>query len=47
MTSPDRLYTHCRELVTLGNGPATGARRGAELADVSAIEDGAVAVLDR
>lgn len=46
MTSADRLYTHCRELVTLGNGPAAGARRGADLADVGVIEDGAVAVLD-
>jgi imidazolonepropionase len=32
--------------VTLGGGPATGARRGADLADVGVIEDGAVAVAD-
>ena len=46
MTAPDRIYTHCKELVTLQAGPPTGARRGSELRDVGVIEDGAVAVAD-
>ena len=44
MTTADRLFTHCKELVTLGDGPATGARRGADLQHVGVIEDGALAV---
>jgi len=46
MRTADRVYIHCKELCTLGAGPATGARRGAELRDVGMIEDGAVAVCD-
>lgn len=44
--SIDRLIVHCRELVTLCDGPATGARRGAAMAALGVIEDGAVAVHD-
>ena len=42
----DRLYVHCKELVTLADGPATGSRRGPAMAAVGNIEDGAVAVHD-
>ena len=27
VSSPERIYTHCSELVTLNTGPATGAGR--------------------
>ena len=40
----DHIFTHCRELITLADGPPTGSRRGAALQDLSVIEDGAVAV---
>ena len=40
----DRLYVHCRELVTLTDGPATGARRGASMEALGVIPDGAIAV---
>lgn len=40
----DRLFVHCRELVTLADGPPTGARRGADLARVGVVVDGAIAV---
>ena len=40
----DRLYLHCKELVTLTDGPPVGARRRSDLANVGLIEDGAVAV---
>ncbi len=40
----DRVYIHCKELCTLAASPATGARRGAAMADVGLVEDGAVAV---
>jgi imidazolonepropionase len=40
----DALYVHARELVTLRDGPPTGSRRGADLAKLGVIEDGAVAV---
>lgn len=40
----DRLFVHCRQLVTLTDGPATGPRRGAAMAQLGVIEDGAVAV---
>ena len=43
---PQRLYTHCKELVTLMDGAPTGSRRGADLREVGVVEDGAVAVLD-
>ena len=43
---PPRLYTHCKELVTLTDGPPTGSRRGADLREVGVVEDGAVAVKD-
>jgi imidazolonepropionase len=42
----DRLFVHCRELVTLADGPATGARRGASMRALGVVEDGAVAVRD-
>ncbi|MBL9077051.1 MAG: imidazolonepropionase [Planctomycetes bacterium] len=40
----DRLFVHCRELVTLTDGPATGPRRGPAMQQLGVIEDGAVAV---
>jgi len=42
----DRLFVHCRELVTLTDGEATGARRGDAMQTLGVIEDGAVAVND-
>ncbi len=42
--SADLLLTHCRELVTLADGPAQGPRRGAQLHSVGALRDGAVAI---
>jgi imidazolonepropionase len=42
----DRLYLHCKELVTLTDGPATGPRRGAAMRALGLIEDGAIAVKD-
>ena len=44
MTAVDRLFVHCRELVTLTDGPATGPRRGEAMRRLGVIEDGAVAV---
>lgn len=40
----DRLFVHCRQLVTLTDGPARGARRGAAMSQLGVIDDGAVAV---
>ncbi|MFY9344653.1 MAG: imidazolonepropionase [Planctomycetota bacterium] len=40
----DRLFVHCRELVTLADGPAAGPRRGAAMRALGVIPDGAVAV---
>jgi imidazolonepropionase len=40
----DRLFVHCRELVTLADGPSTGARRGASMRQLGIVADGAVAV---
>jgi imidazolonepropionase len=40
----DRLFVHCRELVTLTDGPATGPRRGEAMQRLGVIEDGAIAV---
>src|SRR5687768_5147778 len=40
----DRLFVHCRELVTLACGPATGPRRGAAMRELGIVADGAVAV---
>ncbi|MBL8733159.1 MAG: imidazolonepropionase [Planctomycetes bacterium] len=40
----DRLFVHCRQLVTLTDGPARGARRGEAMALLGVIDDGAVAV---
>lgn len=40
----DRLFVHCRELVTLTDGSATGPRRGAAMQQLGVIADGAVAV---
>jgi imidazolonepropionase len=42
--SADRLLIHCKELVTLADGPATGPRRGAAMRQLGVIEDGAVAI---
>ena len=44
--SVDRLFVHCRELVTLTDGEATGPRRGNAMQQLGVIEDGAVAVKD-
>ena len=44
--SVDRLFVHCRELVTLADGPSTGARRGEAMRQLGVIADGAVAVRD-
>ena len=46
MIAVDRLFVHCRELVTLADGPATGARRGAAMRALGVVVDGAVAVRD-
>ncbi len=40
----DRLFVHCRDLVTLTDGPPAGARRGAAMQQLGVIPDGAVAV---
>ncbi len=40
----DRLFVHCRELVTLTDGPAHGPRRGAAMAPLGIVADGAIAV---
>lgn len=40
----DRLFVHCKELVTLADGPPTGPRRGAAMRTLGVIDDGAVAV---
>lgn len=42
----DRLFVHCRDLVTLADGPATGPRRGAAMRSLGVVADGAVAVRD-
>ncbi|MCA8950929.1 MAG: imidazolonepropionase [Planctomycetes bacterium] len=44
MIGVDRLFVHCRELVTLSDGPPTGPRRGETMRRLGVIEDGAVAV---
>lgn len=46
VTSVDRLFVHCRELVTLTEGAPTGPRRGAAMRQLGVIADGAVAVRD-
>jgi len=43
MEPVDRLYVHIRELVTLTDGPPTGARRGAGAAALGVVRDGAIA----
>jgi len=40
----DRLFVHCRELVTLADGPGAGPRRGAAMQQLGVVADGAVAV---
>jgi imidazolonepropionase len=40
----DRLFVHCKHLVTLADGPATGPRRGAAMRRLGVVDDGAVAV---
>lgn len=42
----DRLFVHCRELVTLADGEARGARRGAAMRALGVVADGAFAVRD-
>jgi len=42
----DRLFVHCRQLVTLTDGDPTGPRRKDAMAAMGVIEDGAVAVQD-
>lgn len=42
----DRLFVHCRELVTLKDGPPRGPRRGAAMQALGVIRDGAIAVHD-
>lgn len=42
----DRLFVHCRQLVTLTDGAPTGSRRRAAMQPMGVIEDGAVAVKD-
>ncbi len=45
-TPVDRLFVHCKQLVTLADGPERGARRGAAMSALGLIADGAVAVAD-
>jgi imidazolonepropionase len=45
-TAVDSLFVHCRELVTLQDGPPTGPRRGGAMAALGVVRDGAVAVRD-
>jgi len=42
----DRLFVHCKELVTLADGPAHGPRRGPALQQLGLVPDGAIAVRD-
>jgi len=42
----DRLFVHCRQLVTLTDGAPTGPRRKDAMRAMGVIEDGAVAVKD-
>lgn len=42
----DRLFVHCRQLVTLTDGASTGPRRGPSMRQLGIVEDGAVAVHD-
>ena len=42
----DRLFVHCRELVTLTDGAPTGPRRGEAMRRLGTVDDGAVAVRD-
>ncbi len=42
----DRLFVHAREVVTLADGPARGARRGAAMHELGVVTDGAIAVRD-
>ncbi len=45
-TPVDRLFVHCKQLVTLTDGPFSGPRRGAAMQALGVIDDGAVAVRD-
>lgn len=40
----DRLFIHADEVVSLTDGPAQGARRGADMARLGVVADGAIAV---
>ncbi len=40
----DRLFVHCRELVTLADGSERGPRRGAAMRSLGVVADGAIAV---
>src|SRR5687767_3207997 len=42
----DRLFHSAAEVVTLADGPPSGARRGADLRRMGAIAGGAIAVKD-
>ena len=42
----DRLFVHCRQLVTLTDGEATGPRRRDAMAKLGVVDDGAIAVKD-
>lgn len=44
--SVDRMFVHCRQLVTLADGPPRGPRRGAAMAAFEVLQDGAIAVRD-
>ena len=42
----DRLFVHCREVVTLADGEARGPRRGEAMRKLGVVSDGAIAVRD-
>lgn len=42
----DRLFVHCRELVTLADGEPLGPRRGEAMRRLGVVEDAAIAVRD-
>ncbi|MCU0864261.1 MAG: imidazolonepropionase [Planctomycetes bacterium] len=42
----DRLFVHCRQLVTLTDGAPTGPRRGPAMQALGIVHDGAIAVRD-
>lgn len=42
----DTLFLHCKELITLADGPPTGPRRGDAMQALGVVTDGAIAVRD-